>query len=166
MTALSLKTFFLSLREIICQESMKLPIPLHRTCCNEQFGQSAHEHKTDGRNGLKKIYLYFGIFLFKEPTNTRNGSTSSDACYKYIHLASCIFPDFWTSCVIVYLHIEHNNSHIYISLYQSQHATKTRSPGQSIILIIQSYLHNYRNSIGLKNFSEKSLKFEYILTNP
>ena len=70
--------------------------------------QGNHIHKIEDKYPIwfGKIYLYFRILLFKEPTNTRNSSTSSNACYKYIHLASCIFPNFWTSCFIVYLHIK------------------------------------------------------------
>ena len=51
----------------------------------------------------KSTYLYARILLFKELTNPRNCSTSADPCNKNVHLASCIFPDLWTSCLIVNL---------------------------------------------------------------
>lgn len=52
---------------------------------------------------LKKFHLYFGIFLFKELSNPSYGSSCTNTSNKNVHLASCVFPDLRTSCLIVYL---------------------------------------------------------------
>lgn len=52
---------------------------------------------------LKNYHLYFGIFLFKEPSNPGYGSSCTNTSNKNVHLAYCVFPDLGTSCLIVYL---------------------------------------------------------------